>query len=152
LTLLGRAAFAATFFGLELGGIAWGQRAPDHVAGFQMFNESSRLSIQLFRETRKKGKRVLTPLPDGSWKVRAPDGSMKRYSWRDRVKVKPLYVLGEMADARYGLDAQLFRLQAALDDFVRHTPDDAAMTALVAEVTTSRNGAPGHVTLRAERP
>jgi hypothetical protein len=150
--LLGRVAFAATFFGLELGGIAWGQRVPDHVAGFQMFNESSRLSVQLFRETRKKGKRVLTPLPDGSWMVRTADGRTTRYAWRDRVTVKPLTQLGQMADARYGLDAQLFRLQAALNDFVRHIPDDTATTALVAEVTTSRNGAPGHVTLRAERP
>jgi hypothetical protein len=55
--------------------------------------------------------------------------------------------------AKYGLDGQLFHLQAALDDFVRHIPDDERTRALVAEVDTQRNGTPGpHLRLRAEKP
>jgi capsule polysaccharide export protein KpsE/RkpR len=51
------------------------------------------------------------------------------------------------------LNAQLFRLQAALDDVVSHMPDDPRTRALVAEVETVRNGQPGPVVrLRAEKP
>lgn len=153
LRLLGRASFALIFFGLELGGIAWGQRAPDRVLGFQMFNESSRLTIHLFRELKKKSKRVRVPLPDGSWQARDRSGKARRYVWSDRVRASPIDVVGQSVHARYGLDAQLFRLQAALDDFVRHIPEDTATLALVAEVETLKNGKPGPlVTLRANKP
>jgi hypothetical protein len=151
--LLGRASFAAVFFGLELAGIAWGLRAPDHALGFQMFNESSRLSIQLFREVQKKGKRIRVALPDGTWRARDSSGKLRHYAWTDRVRMPPLSRLGQNQHASYGLDAQLFRLQAALDDFVRHIPEDRATLALVAEVQFRKNGGPERtVTLRAERP
>ncbi|RYZ04568.1 MAG: hypothetical protein EOO73_23315 [Myxococcales bacterium] len=151
--LLGRASFAVVFFGLELAGIAWGQRAPDHALGFQMFNESSRLSIHLLREVKKKGKVVRVALPNGTWRAPDASGKLRTYAWADRVKASPLYVLGESRHAAYGLDAQLFRLQAALDDFVRHIPEDTTTRALIAEVETIKNGRPGPtVTLRAEKP
>lgn len=145
--------FAVVFFGLELAGIAWGQRAPDRVLGFQMFNESSRISIQLFREVKKKGKRVRVALPDGTWRAPDRNGKQRRYAWSDRVRTPPLNVLGESVHARYGLDAQLFRLQAALDDVVAHLPDDTTTLALIAEVAPLRNGKPAPiVTLRADKP
>jgi hypothetical protein len=152
LTLFTRAGFVVAFFGLELVGIAWGQRTPDHALGFQMFNETSRLTIHLFREVERQGKRVLVPVPDGHW--RAPDGSgrLHDYAWRDRVRTKPLNVLDRSVHARYGLAAQLFHLQAALDDAVRHLPEDRATLALVAKVDTLRNGSPGQVELRADKP
>lgn len=151
--MVARAGFALVFFGLELGGIAWGQRAPDHALGFQMFNESSRLSIKLFREVKKKGKRVRVPLPDGTWRAPDRDGNLRHYAWTDRVKTRPLYSLGKSQHASYGLDAQLFRLQAALDDFVNHLPDDTTTLALIAEVEAVKNGKPAPlVTLRAEKP
>lgn len=134
-------------------GIAWGQRAPDHVVGFQMFNESSRITIRLFREVEKKGQRVLVPLPRGTWRARDASGKLRRYAWGERVRASPLYVLGQSVHAPYGLDAQLFRLQAALQDVVSHIPEDASTRALVAEVETIKNGRPGPlVTLRADRP
>lgn len=151
--MLGRISFAALFFGLELAGIAWGQRAPDRVLGFQMFNESSRLTIHLLREVKKKGKRVRVPVPDGSWQVRDRNGEVRRYTWSERVHASPLDVLGQSVHARYGLDAQIFRLQGALDDFVRHIPDDETTLALIAEVETVKNGKRGPlVTLRADKP
>ena len=141
------------FFGLELAGIAWGQRAPDHALDFQMFNESSRLTIHLFREVKQKRRRVLVPLPDGSWRAPDPSGRQRSYSWQDRVRYYPLNKLEQSSHARYGLAAQLFHLQAALDDAVRHIPDDTTTLALVADVETVRNGVPGAtVRLRAERP
>lgn len=141
------------FFGLELGGIAWGQGAPDHALGFQMFNESSRLSIQLFREVKRKGKVVRVAVPNGTWRAPDASGKVREYRWGDRVKASPLYVLGESRHASYGLDAQLFRLQAALDYVVRNTPQDTTTRALIAEVQTVKNGRAGPlVTLRADKP
>jgi hypothetical protein len=151
--LLGRAAFVVLFFGLELFGIAWGQRAPDKALGFQMFNESSRITIRLFREVERRKSRVLLPLPDGRWRARDASGKLRDYAWVDRVRTFPLYVLGESVHAPYGLNAQLFRLQAALDDVARHTPEDTRTLAFVAEVETIRNGRPGPtLRLRAEKP
>jgi hypothetical protein len=141
------------FFGLELSGIAWGQRTPDHALGFQMFNESSLLTIHLFREVARKRQRVLIPLPDGRWQAPDANGKLRDYAWHDRVHYSPLNVLGRSARARYGLAGQLFHLQAALDDVVRHIPDDTVTLALVAKVDTIQNGVPGAPRqLRAEKP
>lgn len=151
--MLGRAAFAVVFFTVELSGVLWGQTAPDRVIGFQMFNESSRITIHLSRELRRKGKTVRVPMPNGRWRARDARGTMRDYDWQTRVRGAPLNVLEQSVHASYGLDAQLFRLQAALNDAVRHIPDDTQTLALVAEVDTIRNGRPGpRVTLRAEKP
>jgi hypothetical protein len=153
LTIVARVAFVVVFFGLELAGIAWGQRTPDHALGFQMFNESSLLTIHLFREVKQKRRRVLVPLPDGRWQAPDASGRLRDYSWHDRVRYFPLNALEQRSHARYGLQAQLFHLQAALEDTMQHIPDDTSTLALVAEVDTVRNGVPGaRVRLRAERP
>ena len=149
----GRVAFVVAFFGLELLGIAWGQLAPDHALGFQMFNESSRITIHLFREIERRKRRVLVPLPDGRWQAPDAQGTVHDFAWSDRVRASPLYVLGQSMHAPYGLDAQLFRLQGALDDVVRHIQGDSRTRALVAKVETIRNGRPGPVVeLRADKP
>jgi hypothetical protein len=152
-----RLAIVVAFFGLELGGIAWGQRAPDHVLGFQMFNESSRLTIHLFREVRgtgkTKGKKRLLAVKDGHWRAPDASGKLLDYHWSDRVRYWPLWALDRSVPAKYGRAAQLFRLQAALDDVVRHIPHDTQTLALVAEVETTHNGKPSEtVRLRADKP
>jgi len=153
LTLFTRAVFVVAFFGLELVGIAWGQRTPDHVLGFQMFNETSRLTIRLFREVKQKRKRVLVPVRNGHWQAPDASGRLRDYAWQERVRSYPLNVLDRSVHARYGLAAQLFHLQAALDDVVRHLPEDRATLALVAKVDTLRNGSPGpQLQLRADKP
>ncbi len=150
---MSRAAFVLVFLGLELYGIAWGLRAPDHVLGFQMFNESSHLTVELFRELDRKRRRVLVPVPDGKWQARDASGSLREFAWRDRVTYAPLETLGVPMRAKYGLSAQLFRLQAALEDVVSHIPDDTQTRALVAVVQASHNGRPLQtIRLRAERP
>jgi hypothetical protein len=51
--------------------------------------------------------------------------------------------------ASYGVDAQLARLQRALDDVADHVPEDAETRQLRAEVTVRRNGGePTTVSLR----
>jgi hypothetical protein len=153
LTLVARAAFVTLFFGLELAGIAWAQRTPDHVLGFQMFNESSQMTIHLFREVEDKRKRLLLPVPGGRWQAPDASGTLRDYAWQGRVRYKPLTYVETSVDAKYGLSAQLARLQAALDDVVRHIPDDASTLALVAQVDTVKNGVPGpQLQLRAEKP
>lgn len=147
-----RAAFVVAFFGLELVGIAWGQRAPDHVLSFQMFNETSRLTIHLFREVEQNHERVLVPVPDGHWRAPDASGRLREYAWQDRVRSRPLNVLNKSVRARYGLAAQLFHLQAALDDAVRHLPEDRETLALVAKVDTLQNGSPGQLELKANKP
>jgi hypothetical protein len=140
------------FFGLELWGIVYGQRTPDHVFGFQMFNESSRLNIHLKREVKTKRGKALVPVKDGRWEVAGPSGTTHTYAWQDRVTDVGVRTLDVSVHASYGLDAQLFRLQAALNDVAAHIPDDTRTLALVADVETLRNGVPGSVRLRAEKP
>jgi hypothetical protein len=148
-----RAAFVLAFFGLQAFGIYFGQREPDHAFGFQMFNESSRVTVRLFREVARKKRRELLPVPDGHWQAPDARGNVRDYAWETRARAASLWVLGRSVHARYGLDAQLFRLQAALEDAVRHIPEDTQTLALVAEVETSKNGKPGPlVRLRADRP
>jgi len=148
-----RAAFIVLFLGAELYAIAWGQRAPDHVLGFQMFNESSRITVQLFREVVRKRRRVLVPVPDGKWRARDGSGELRHYAWQDRIKYPPLDVLGVQVHASYGLSAQLFRLQAALEDVAAHIPHDTQTRALVAVVEATHNGRPPQtIRLRADRP
>jgi hypothetical protein len=148
-----RAAFAVGFFGLELAVIAWGQRAPDHVFGFQMFNESSRITIHLKREVRRQEAVTLVPVPRGTWRAPNRDGAMVKYNWQSRVRYFPLTALEQDVHASYGLRAQLFRLQAALEDMASHIPEDTTTLALVADVETLHNGLPGPtVRLRAQRP
>jgi hypothetical protein len=148
----GRAAFVIVFLGLEAFAITWGLRAPDHVLAFQMFNESSSLTVELFREVQRKRRRVLVPVVDGKWQARDAAGVLRDFSWQDRVKYEPLNRLGVSVHASYGLSAQLFRLQAALDDVASHIPDDTQTRALVAVVQASHNGRPKTIQLRAERP
>ncbi len=153
-TARGRALLAVVFFGLELAGIAWGQWTPDHALGFQMFNESSWLTIHLFREVEHRGRRVLIQLPDGHWQAPDQSGQMRAHAWNDRVRARalPLNMLERPMPASYGTSAQLFRLQAALDDVVDHLATDTQTRALVAKVDTLKNGRPGQVELRADKP
>jgi hypothetical protein len=148
-----RVAFTLAFFGLETYGIVSAQRLPDRVFGFQMFNESSQVTVNLFRETQRGKRRVREPLADGRWRARDAFGVEHDHAWSERVRSAKLGELGRSVHARYGLDAQLFRLQAALDDVMSHLADDTETLALVAEVETRKNGAPGPtLRLRAEKP
>jgi len=148
-----RVVFAATYVVAQLGLIAWGLSTPDHVFGFQMFNASSRITVNLYREVKgRRGKKRLVPMKDGRWQARDADGSLQSYRWQDRVRGPVLNRLGVSTHAAYGLNAQLFRLQAALDDLAAHIPDDTQTLALVAVVEATENGRPvPEIRLRGER-
>jgi len=145
-----RVAFAVLYVSVMGWVIASAQLRPDHVFGFQMFNQSSKIDIRLARRVR--GTRGLVPVDDGVWQARDRDGKVHTFRWEDRVKDSVLRVLEKPVHARYGLEGQLYRLDYALSDVLAHIPDDAETTALVASVRTRKNGRdPSVVRLEAKR-
>lgn len=146
-----RAAAITTYLVAQLSALGYGLWTPDHAFGFQMFNESSRIEFQLYRQV--AGRAGLVPIVDATWRAVSREGRVREFRWRDRVRYGPLARPGREVHASYGLDAQLFRLQAALRDVAAHIGDDAETTALVALVHASRNGrALDEIRLVAARP
>lgn len=153
---LGRKArllFVVLFLGLQLGLILTGDLRPDRVFSFRMFNESSKLKFELYREVRSRRRVRRVPVHDGTWTAHTKAGTLAEFHWTDRVKFASLTRTSVFTHTPYGLDAQLFRLQKALDDVAAHIPEDADTLALIAVADTLRNGRDaGRVTLRGARP
>lgn len=134
---------AACFFGylaLQAWLVISAQWRPDFVFGFQMFNESSTLTIRLFRKVRQRGRERLIPVRDGAWQAKDARGERRTFHWSDRVRDGVLGVLDRPVHASYGLEAQLFRLRFALRDVAAHLADDRETVALVAVVEPLKNG------------
>lgn len=145
-----RVAFALAYVTVMGWVIGSAQGRPDHVFGFQMFNQSSKIDIRLFRRVR--GRRAPVPIVNGTWEARDATGAVHAFRWGDRVKDPVLRVLDKPVHAKYGLEGQLFRLERALEDVLAHLPDDAETTGLIASVGTLKNGRfPTKVRLEAER-
>lgn len=145
-----RLVFAVVYALVMTGVIVSAQFRPDHAFGFQMFNQSSTIQIALFRKVR--GQRRTVPVVDGAWEAVDRAGVRRTFRWQDRVNDSVLRTLDRPVHARYGLEGQVFRLEQALNDVLEHVPDDMETTALIAEVSGSKNGrAPELVKLRAKR-
>jgi len=148
-----RAGFIGAYLTLQLGLVFTADWRPDRVFGFRMFNESSSLKFELYRKVRRRGAERLVKVEEGAWEALTAHGEKRAFSWTERVRFGALTRPGEFVHAAYGLDAQLFRLQQALEDVVHHIDDDRETVALVAQVETIKNGRPGEaVTLEARRP
>ena len=135
-------------------GVAWiaGQAAlvltaslrPDHIFGFRMFPEASTIEIHLSRDAGAGFART----PRGEWSARDASGQLRHFSWHDRVRDPLLSALDARVFASYGVDAQLARLQRALDDVMDHAGEDDETHQLRADVVVRKNGgAPVVVTL-----
>ncbi len=135
-----RVASCFGYLSVQLALLLHAQISPDFVFGFQMFNASSELKIALFRKVRTSRKHGLVPVKDGTWQAKSVDGSLHTQRWNARVHDGVLGTLDRYVHASYGLKAQLFRLQFALDDVAHHLPGDAETQALVAVVDTRNNG------------
>jgi len=147
-----RGAFVCAYLVAQLTLLVRAQSSPDFVFGFQMFNASSEMKINLFREIRRKGRPRLVPVRGGAWQVDDRSGNRHEYHWQDRVRDGVLGNLDRYVHASYGLDAQLYRLQFALHDVATHLPGDDETEALLAVVDTVKNGRPqGQVRLREAR-
>ena len=138
----GRKALAAAWIVLQGALVMTAVGRSDHAFGFQMFGESSTLSIHLARKVDGPDGpgTVALAVKDGTWVAHDRDGSPRRIRWRDRVHDPGLSAFDVTIHASYGSAAQLARLQAALDDVVQHMPDDAETRSLVADVTVRKNG------------
>jgi hypothetical protein len=120
-------------------------RRPDHVFGFRMFPEASTIEIHLSRDV---ATREAVRAPRGEWSARDAFGQLRHFSWRDRVRDPVLSSIDARVFASYGVDAQLARLQRALDDVIDHVQQDQETRRLRAEVVVRKNGAePTTVTL-----
>jgi hypothetical protein len=115
---------------------------PDGVFAFRMFNESSTISIDLLRRVRQSDGTEALVSTNGKWQAKDASGALHSISWNDRVKDPILSTLGRTVHAAYGVDAQLFRLQRALDDVAQGLSQDNETVALVARVGIVRNGRP----------
>jgi hypothetical protein len=131
-----RVAFAAVWVALQGGLVLTGSRRPDGIFGFRMFPEASTLQFELERMVGG----TAIPAPGGSWSARDATGQLRHFSWRDRVTDPVLSSPGTRVFAAYGADAQLARLQRALDDLATHEPEDAETQRFVARVQVWRNG------------
>lgn len=144
-----RVAFAAAWIVLQLALVLTGSKRADAAFAFRMFPESSTISIALSREL-ADGSTV--PVRDGRWVARGPDGAPHEIAWTRRVKDPVLSNLDVTIHAAYGADAQLSRLQAALDDVLSHADEDTETVGLVATVTVRKNGRePSSVVLASRR-
>jgi hypothetical protein len=109
-----------------------------------MFPEASMIETRLVRRLQGGA----APAPRGEWSARDAQGQLRHFSWRDRVRDPVLGRLDERVFASYGADAQLARLQRALDDVIDHLPEDGETLRLRADVLVWKNGRePSAVTL-----
>lgn len=152
LGLRGRAVFAGAYLLAQGALLATAPTRPDKVFSFQMFNESSTLSINLSRRVERADGTIVTVPTKGLWWARDRAGVERAFDWHERVRDPILATLDRPVHASYGVDAQLFHLQAALDDVMAHLTSDAETRALVADVEVRRNGrSPVHARLESAR-
>lgn len=153
LPLKARAPFFFAYLLAQLAISIWALKSPDFVFGFQMFNASSDMKISLYRRVSYKGRSRLIAVRDGAWQAKDAQGRTHEFRWQERVHDGVLGTLDTYVHASYGLEAQLFRLQFALQDVASHVPGDAQTEAFVALVDTVKNGREyRQVRLEAARP
>ena len=109
----------------------------------EISREISRESSREVSSERSPDARVtIVAAPDGEWSARDAAGQRRHFSWRSRVRGAAAVPLDVRAFASYGADAQLERLQRALDDVADHVPEDGETLRLRADVSVSHNGRP----------
>lgn len=127
---------AALWIGLQVALICTADRRIDGAFGFRMFSESSSIKVSLYREVGASGR---VRVEGGVWSAHSSDGSIRRFSWYDRVP-SPYWLFDQEMHASYGAATQLARLQGAVDDVAAHIPEDSETRRLVLEVVVRRNG------------
>ncbi len=89
---------------------------------------------------REDGQVTRVHVDDGVWSARTASGGSRNYAWRERVRRQELATFDTEINAKYAVDAQLARLQAALDDLAAHVPDDVETRRFLLDVTVRKNG------------
>jgi hypothetical protein len=140
LSFRGRAAFVVVYLTVQASLVLSAPLRPDGLFSFRMFNESSTIAITLGRRVGAPSGGTTVVPTDGGWEARDASGVVRRFHWNDRIEDPILRTLGRPVHASYGVAAQLFRLQKALDDVIGHLEGDAETRGLVADVRVRRNG------------
>jgi len=131
-----RVVFAACWIAGQCALVVTAPLRSDHIFGFRMFPEASTLEIHLSRITAG----ATLPVPSGEWSASDARGQLRHFSWRDRVRDPVLAAVDVRVFASYGVDAQLARLQRALDDVADHLDGDDETRRLRADVIVRKNG------------
>jgi hypothetical protein len=136
-----RVVFAFVWVATQITLVITADRRPDAAFGFRMFSESSTLKIALYREVQgEDGQPRRLHVDGGVWSARDASGTSHRYAWNERVRRQELATFDAEISAKYAVDAQLARLQAALDDVATHVPDDVETRRFLLDVTVRKNG------------
>ena len=132
------------FFGVQGVLIHTASSRPERAFGFQMFPEGSVFSFHLVREVKSaSGQKKIVPIDkSGVWRAHDSQGRAISYNWFNYVHNRELMKIGVTQHASYGVSAQLFHLQAALNYLADHCEQDTETTRFGAKVTSERNGAP----------
>lgn len=132
--------FAFVWVTTQIALVMTADRRPDAAFGFRMFSESSTLKIALHREViGDDGQPARIHVDDGVWSAHDGSGASHRYAWNERVRQRELATFDVEMSAKYSVDAQLARLQAALDDVATHVPDDVDTRRFLLDVTVRKN-------------
>ncbi len=137
-----RRAFVAVFLVVDAALIGTAGLRADRSYGFRMFPEASTVSVHVSR--RLDGGRV-APIEGGRWEAMDCAGSRHKLAWSRMVRSPAPWRLDAELGAPYGVEASVAEVRGALDYVATHTPEDCETRALVAEVTTRRNGGPPSV-------
>ena len=143
-----RVGFAVLWIVTQAALIVTASRRSDHIFGFRMFPEASTLEIEVSRITAQG----TVPAPAGEWAARDREGQLRHFSWHDRVHDPILRSLDTRVFASYGVDTQLARLQAALDDVASHLDGDDETRWLRADVRVWKNGRDPYTTSLLSHP
>lgn len=132
----GRVAFAASWIALQATLVLTAGARTDRAFGFRMFAEASTIDVRLARVVHG----AVVAAPRGEWSAHDATGQLRHFAWHDRVRDPVLASVDLPVFASYGVDAQLARLQRALDDVADHIPEDGETQRLRAVVVVRRNG------------
>jgi len=131
-----RIAFAACWIAGQATLVLTARLRPDGAFGFRMFPESSTIEIHLSRQLSTG----LVEAPHGEWSARDASGQLLHFSWSAWVADPVLQALDRRVFASYGANAQLARLQRALDYVVDRIDEDDETRRLRADVVVWKNG------------
>jgi len=125
--LSARVVFAASYVALQAALIVTAAGRPERAFAFQMFSESCVVRLVLLREIDAPSGHgtVVVPAPRGEWAATDAEGGRHHLEWRDRVKTPILSTFDVFFEASYGAEAELSRMQAALDELERTARDEA---------------------------
>jgi hypothetical protein len=133
--------FVLGWIGVQVALVLTADRRPDGAFGFRVFSESTTMRVSLEREVLgRDGLSARVHVEGGTWVALDELGERHRYGWHDRVKRPTLAVFDSEVTPSDGARAQLWRLQAALDDVAAHLVGDVETKRLFLDVTIRRNG------------